>query len=97
VELSRSWHNSAETSKEKIDAEDRLLSDLMAHDGWIVLERMIEDQLSSLDVTIREEASSEWEVLEREGLVRTYNTLEGMFRAIKQRAERYRRKISVIR
>lgn len=96
MEPNRSWHNSPEAVKEKREAEDRLLSDLVAHDGWQVFTRMIEDAKESMLEIILVEAENDWELVKKERLIHTIGTLDRILSQVKQRAGRYRRTINVI-
>lgn len=97
MEHSKSWLNSPEVSKDRRDREDRLLSDLTAHDGWLVFERMVSEVKDTMMQDILTEASSEWDAVKKERLIKTIDTLDRLFSMVKQRAGRYRRENSVIR
>lgn len=77
--------------REKIQRENELLSDLLYHDGWKIVEDSVEALESSLMDTLLVPAKSEWEAVSKEGVLRSINSLRTVFSQIKDRALKYRK------
>lgn len=93
---SKSWPKSREISNERRRAEDRLLSDLVAHDGWEVFTRMVDEHREGLLTEITTEAYTDRDMAQKERLVRVYNELSRMLSRVLTRASRYRKEIGLV-
>lgn len=80
---------------EKSEREDKLLSDLLYHEGWPIVERMLAEWDKGTLDSILAPAETEWQAIKKDGVLQSVYAMRAFFSQLSERAERYRRKVKM--
>lgn len=77
--------------REEVERENELLSDLLYHDGWKIVEKMLQDWEDGEMNKLLAPADSEWDAIKKEGVLKAIASTRTLFSQFRDRAGRYRK------